>query len=277
MSNDRDEVLEALAEGRAAAEEIGLRRYRAFIRRRTWYAGSGALPWATSAPGRGLPSDVEVAITPSPKVDDVDVRLIASSGGTFQTGDLWLRKITPRREPNIGLELWQLREPPASTAEERHIVLVGRSGTPWHVYEGTARLLTPGPYDLPTALACANALQAAMVAHLPNAEAHLTPDAMVPGPAAVDLTTALALANALRAVWVAHRASLVVHPAADPYPVAAPVATTAESLAILLHGLLRAFNGHVAEGPVSECTVVHAGASKAFSHELIVRPTRRTP
>lgn len=276
MSNDRDEVLEALAEGRAAAEEIGLRRFRAFIRRRTWRSGS-SLPWAASVPGRGLPCDVEVPITPSPKVEDVSVRLLAASGGTFQVGDVRLSKITPRREPTIGLELWQLTEAPASPAEERHVVLVGRSGTPWHVYEGTARLIVSGPYDLPSALVCVNALQGAMVGHLPNTEAHLVADPMVPGPAATDLSSAITLANALRAAWVAHRASLTVHPAADPYPLTAPAATDGQTLAVLLHDLLRAFNAHVAEGPVSECTVVHASASRAFSHELIVRPTRRTP
>ena len=275
--NLRDEVLDAFAEGRGVAEELGLRRFHTYVRRRTWRSGS-SLPWSTSAPGRGYPCDAEVLLTPAPKVEDVSVRMIASSGGTFQAGDIRLSKITPRREPSTGLELWELTEAPASpAAEERHVVLVGRSGTPWHVYEGTARLLTPGPYDAASAVACANALQEAMAGHLPNTEAHLVADPMVPGPAATDLASAITLANALRTAWVAHRSSLVVHPAADPYPLTAPAASDGQTLAVLLHDLLRAFNAHVAEGPVRECTVVHASAARAFSHELIVRPTRRTP
>lgn len=275
--NLRDEVLDAFAEGRGVAEELGLRRFHTYVRRRTWRSGS-SLPWSTSAPGRGYPCDAEVRLTPAPKVEDVSVRMIASSGGTYRDGDLLLTKITPRREPATGVEVQELLQRPAGAGEECHLVLLSRGGTAWHVYEGTDRLLTSGPWDLTTALACVNALRAAYPGHLTNTEAHMAADpAVVPGADAVDLTTALTLANALRAVWVAHRASLTFHPAADPYPLTAATATDGQSLLLLLHDLLRAFNAHVAPGPVTEATLVRLMADRAFELKAVVRATRRTP
>lgn len=277
MSTDRDDVLSAFAEGRSVAEELGLRRFRVYLRRRTWRSGAAA-PWAASRPGVGYPCDVEVLVTPAPKVADVSVRHIASSGGTYRDGDLFLSKITPRREPGTGLELHQILQRAASGAEECHLLLLSRAGTAWHVYEGTERLLATGPHDLPSALACLNALRVAYPGHLTNTEAHLAADAaVVPGANATDLPTAITLANALRAVWVAHRASVVFHPEADPYPVGAPVATTEQELLVLTHELLRVFNLHVAPGPITEATPVRVMADRAFELRVVARPTRRTP
>lgn len=276
--DERDEVLDAFREGREAIEEFGLRRHKVFIRRRRWYAGTTGT-WAPSgARGKGYPVDVETEVTPAPRVRDVAVQFMVLSGGRFQQGDIRIDKITPRAEPTIGVEMWPFVQATTERDEERHVVIVERSGTPWHVREGTARLLTPGPYDAATAVACANALRTAYPLHWSDAFAHAVGDVdPAPGVVATDAASALTLANALRTAWAAHRADAAQHPTADPHAVGAPVATDATSTLVLLHELLRVFNLHVAPGPVAECTVIEAHGDRAFSHSLIVRPTRRTP
>lgn len=276
--NDRDEILEAFREGREAIDAIGLRRTYVYLRTRVWYTGVAA-PWTPSTVlGRGYPVDTVEQVLPTPRVRSVSSHLIASSGGRFQSGDIRVDKITPRAEPATGSKLWPFTASPVQAGEERHVLLLERAGTAWHHREGTDRLLTPAPFNETTAVAHANALRAAYAAHWSDRWAHATADTTAaPGVAATAWASARALANALRAAWVAHRADLVRHHVADPYAVTAAVATDDQTTLVLLHDLHRVFNAHVAHGAFSECEVVEAHADRAFSHEVIVRPTRRTP
>lgn len=279
--NDRDDVLEAIREGREAIDEFGLRRTYVYTRTRRWYTGSAGA-WAPSGVrGRGFPVDTEVQVLPTPRVRQVSVQYIVASAGRYRDGDIVIDKVTPKNEPTTGTELHLFDRPVADPSTERHVMLVERGGTPWHLREGTARLLTPGPYDVPTAVTCANALRAAYPAHWSDPYAHTAPGdpAAAPGVPATDLVSAITLAGLLRTAWVAHRANVVLHPEADPYPVTAPApgAGDAQALLVLLHDLLRVFNAHVASGRVSECEVLEARADRPFTHTVVVRPTRRTP
>lgn len=277
--NDRDGVLDAFREGRQAIDDFGLRRAYVFTRVRRWYDGTNGAWTPSGTIGRGRPVDVTDPVLPSPRVRNVSVQYVLSSGGRYRDGDVRLDKITPRAEPSTGIELWMFDRPVSDPSTELHALLVYRSGTPWHLREGTDRLLTPGPHDVASAVTCANALRTAYPGHWSDPYAHTAPGSADPAPgvAATDLSSAVTLTNLLRAAWVAHRADLALHPEADELPVVAPVATDAQSLLILLHDLLRVFNAHVAPGPVIECEVIEAQADRAFSHLVIVRPTRRTP
>lgn len=278
MAQERDAILEAFREGRQAIDDFGLRRTYVYVRTRRWYTGTTP-PWApSSGAGVGLPVDTTTQILPTPRVRSLSERFIAGSGGRFASGDLRIDKITPRHEPSTGTELWPFTRATTARGEERHVLLVDRDGTPWHLREGGDRVLTPGPFDVATAVACVNALRAAYATHFADTEAHAVADATaLPGTDATTQGEAITLANALRAAWGTHRTNLAAHPEADASPVLAPVAATAQSLLELAHDLLRVFNEHVARGEVKECTVVQAHADRAFTLELIVRPTRRTP
>lgn len=279
--NDRDDVLEAFREGREAIDEFGLRRQYVYVRTRRWYTGSAGA-WAPSgARGKGYPVDTEVQVLPTPRVRYVSMSFLVASAGRYHEGDLRIDKVTPRNEPGTGIELWQFDQPVTDASSERHVMLVERGGTPWHRREGTDRLLTPGPYNAATAVTCANALRVAFAAHWSDPYAHTAPGSSAPAPgvAATDTASAITLAGLLRAAWVSHRADLSLHVEADTYAVSAPApgAGDVQALLVLLHDLLRVFNLHVAHGPVSECEVVESRADRAFTHTVIVRPTRRTP
>jgi len=269
--------MEAFAEGRAAIEEFGLRRQRVYLRTRRWYATS-ALPWTPSgARGRGTPVDVEREVTPAPKVRSLDVRMVAMSGGRFQTGDVQVSRITPYVPGGNGVELSDFTAPVVNADEERHVLIVERGGTAWHVREGGARLLHTAATAEASAPALANALRTALLVHWSDVEAHAAADTTTLPAVATGTPSAITLANAMRAAWITHRASLVFHRAVDETPLAAPVATDAATLLVLLADLLRAYNAHAATGAVSECTVVQGNSNRAFEHSLVVRPTRRTP
>lgn len=280
----RDEVLEAFAEGRGVAEELGLRRFRVFVRKRTWYSGT-VPPWSVSRVGDGYPVDTMTEILPAPKCEPKEIRLEATTGGTQNVSGFRLGKITPRGEiPSLGIEIQDLIPTASSpTADERHIILESRAGTAHHVYEGTGRVLVPGPYDAAGALATVNALRTAMLAHwgsemsATDVGAHLEADPSTLPDAATDTATAMALANAMRTAHAAHRASLVYHPEADSYPLTAPAATTTQGLLLLAHDLLAQFNLHRAPGPVYETTPVGYAVHRSFTHAVDVAVTRRTP
>jgi hypothetical protein len=279
--NDRDDVLDAFREGRQAIDDFGLRRVEVYLRTRRWCGGASP-PWSASTQrGAGYPVDEETRLTPAPRVRDLALALMVSSGGRYQAGDIKVDKITPLGVPGTGVELWPFTQPTTGGPtgnDERHVLLVRRTGTPWHVREGTERLLAPAPLTEAQAVQVANALRAAYPGHWSDVPAHLAADAtLAPGVAATGWASALTLANVLRASWSAHRADLALHPVADALPLTAPAASDPQSTLVLLHDLLRVFNAHVAPGPVSECTVVEAHGDRAFSLSLIVRPTRRTP
>lgn len=277
--NDRDDALEGFAEARQAIADAGLRRTLVYTRVRRWYAPSDTFPWdETGVRGRGVPMDTETEIVPTPRVKSVNVGLILASGGRYQSGDVRIDRITPRAEPSTGFKLGEFTRAARVAGEERHVITVDRSGTPWHVYEGTARLLVPAPIDLDPAIAALNLLRLAYPSHWSDGYAHLLADASTaPGSPATGDPTAMALLNTMRTRWMTHRADLTLHREVDPYPVTLPACTDGQSAVLLLHELLRLYNAHAAVGAVSENEVVEARADASFEHVLIVRPTRRTP
>ncbi|MEL6346883.1 MAG: hypothetical protein AAFV53_27470 [Myxococcota bacterium] len=103
MSTLRDDIIPVIDEGRRLADELGLRRQTVVIRTRTW---SG------SEVGRGTPTDVDLTLSPTPKVRRLALRIIAASGGTFEQGDRQVTKIsaTYDREQLDGSELTEAQE-----------------------------------------------------------------------------------------------------------------------------------------------------------------------
>lgn len=81
----RDDLIATIDAARSAVADMGLRRYTVVVRVRTW---SGA------ALGSGTATDVDVTLEPAPKVERLPVRLIASSGGIYEEGDLTITKIS---------------------------------------------------------------------------------------------------------------------------------------------------------------------------------------
>lgn len=72
----RDEVIDG---------EVGLRLHAVVVRRRTWSGGE---------PGRGTPSDVDVVLTPKPKVSNPPPRLVMAEGGKYRDGDRIVSRIS---------------------------------------------------------------------------------------------------------------------------------------------------------------------------------------
>lgn len=68
--------------------DLGLRTHTLTVRLKTWASGRIGLPHDDDA-------NVDLLITPAPKIREVSSREIASSGGAFQQGDLLVTKITP--------------------------------------------------------------------------------------------------------------------------------------------------------------------------------------
>ena len=129
-------------------------------------------------------------------------------------------------------------------------------------------------YDVLNALLAAYAVHfaAAAVGDIPDA--HFVADTQVlPVTPATDLASAIALANDLRTAWIAHRANVFAHFEEDPYSLDTAAATDAQTLLVLTNDLLDAYNKHVARGPVIETTVMSFSDTKSFELSLVVRPT----
>lgn len=274
----RDTLLVAMSDARAIVDGLGLRRIAVYTRARRWYSGTAGA-WAPADRGVGYPVDTEAQVLPTPRVREISGQYLAGSAGRYREGDIRIDKITPRSEPATGAELWQFDAPVVDANLERHIVLVETSGTPHHHHGGTARPMIPGPHNLATGIVAANALRTAMADHWADPYAHTAPGdpSPAPGTVATDSASLVALASALRAAWAAHRAAVPLHPQADVYPLTAPAPVDLQGALVCIHDVLQAMLQHVAPGGVAECTVVEALAERAFTHALVVRPTRRTP
>jgi hypothetical protein len=86
MTTLRDELLETFNDVRGLINDLGLRRYVVIVRMRTWSGGDVGLGTATNA---------DVILTPTPRVRVLREAEVASSGGTYRTGDYRVDKITP--------------------------------------------------------------------------------------------------------------------------------------------------------------------------------------
>jgi hypothetical protein len=122
MADVRSDVLPDLDEARALIDELGLRRYSVTIRRRQWSGGK---------PGLGTATNTDLVLSPRPRVREISVREVAGSGGTFESGDFRIDKITPRyTAPTTGgYTPAMLVISPANAAQDVVIVLVGDDGT----------------------------------------------------------------------------------------------------------------------------------------------------
>jgi hypothetical protein len=121
----RDDMLPVADALRGLFSEFGVARYAVKIRRTTWSGGK---------PGLGAPTHVDTPIVTAsggnPLVEQLGVREVAGSGGTYRDGDLRIRGITPRyTAPTTGgYTPAMLRIQPAGAAEEVLYVLTGDEG-----------------------------------------------------------------------------------------------------------------------------------------------------
>ena len=78
--------MEAIADaGRGIADDLGLRLHTVVVRTRTWLGGEV---------GRGTPKDVDLTLSPPPKVRSPTPREMAGSPGVYQEGDRIVDKIS---------------------------------------------------------------------------------------------------------------------------------------------------------------------------------------
>ena len=125
----REALLPTVNDLRGISAELGLRRYRLFIRRRTW---TGAKP------GLGNFTNVDTEVVPPPrimhpKLQSTDPHEIAGAAGSFREGDYFVSNITPAFYQD-GLQVGgytpdDLRPRPATASEEIVYVLRGDDGT----------------------------------------------------------------------------------------------------------------------------------------------------
>jgi hypothetical protein len=92
-----DEIREDVIDGVA-----GLRLYTVTVRTRTWSGG---------APGRGTATNVDITLSPKPKVSDPSPRMVYGQQGAFEEGDRIVSKISATYTAA------QLRGTPANGAE----------------------------------------------------------------------------------------------------------------------------------------------------------------
>lgn len=83
----RDELRDLVDEVREDIidTEVGLRLFTVSTRLRTW---SG------SRPGAGTATDTDTVLSPKPKVIRLPLRVVESSGGRFEAGDLAITKLS---------------------------------------------------------------------------------------------------------------------------------------------------------------------------------------
>ena len=86
MADLAKNLLPVMASGRALIESLGFRTNSLTVVLRTWPSGQ---------PGVGAPTDAPTEITPKPKIRQISLREVSSSGGQYEAGDLLVTKITP--------------------------------------------------------------------------------------------------------------------------------------------------------------------------------------
>lgn len=84
----RDDLLGVVDELRDLPDEFGIRRFQAVtLRRRKWSGGS---------PGLGTATNVDLVLSPVPRVRILSTAEVLASEGSYEQGDYQVDKITPR-------------------------------------------------------------------------------------------------------------------------------------------------------------------------------------
>ena len=81
----RDDLQPCVDDARSIIGELGLRPHVVVVRTRTWDGGR---------PGSGTATDVDVTITPAPRVRGVSPRLVHAAPGKYEDGDRVVDKIS---------------------------------------------------------------------------------------------------------------------------------------------------------------------------------------
>lgn len=81
----RSELVSVVDAGRQLAADLGLRQRSVIVRTRTWSGGR---------PGSGTTTDVDVTLTPPPKVAEPPSRLVGDTVGMYESGDLIVSRIS---------------------------------------------------------------------------------------------------------------------------------------------------------------------------------------
>lgn len=81
----RDDLIPVIDDARQLIDDFGLRRFTVVVRKRTWSGGQLGLGTATN---------VDLTLSPKPKVGDVPENLAFGEPGKYETGDRLVRKIS---------------------------------------------------------------------------------------------------------------------------------------------------------------------------------------
>lgn len=119
--NLRTDLIPVVDAGRQLVAELGFRQRTITLRTRTWSGGR---------PGSGAATDVDVELTPRPKVAEPPAKLIYDAPGQYEAGDLIVSKISAtlteqdiNPAPAAGVELiWLITDAVNGRAREYKLV-----------------------------------------------------------------------------------------------------------------------------------------------------------
>jgi hypothetical protein len=124
MATLRESFLGLVDGARELVDDYGLRTHGLTIRTRTW---AGEI-------GRTSYTDSDLVIDPRPKIREVKMSEIASSGGMLSSGDLVVTKITPAFG-GVGYTGSQLRPPGADNVQHIYLVTDGPAAGEYALHE----------------------------------------------------------------------------------------------------------------------------------------------
>jgi hypothetical protein len=81
----RDDLIPVVDDAMGLIDELGFRSYQVSTRTRTWSGGQN---------GSGTPTDVDVHISPTPKVSEVPERVVFDAPGKYESGDRTVSQIS---------------------------------------------------------------------------------------------------------------------------------------------------------------------------------------
>lgn len=125
----RDDMVAIADDGRDIAVSLGLRLYSVVVRTRTWAGGE---------PGRGTPTDVDLTLTPVPRVKDPTPREQAAAPGIYEAGDRVIDRISATyttgqlsgRPIAVGVEVyWLIDGDPYRVVQQPQVGFLG-----WRVH-----------------------------------------------------------------------------------------------------------------------------------------------
>lgn len=125
----REDLLPTVDDLRGIADDLGLRRYRFFVRTKTWSGASAGL---------GTVTNVDVEILPRPKVGHAKLESkgpheVADAAGSYRDGEYLVSNLTPAYYDVHNVQLGgytpgQLKPRPATARNEIVYVLSGDDG-----------------------------------------------------------------------------------------------------------------------------------------------------